>query len=152
MTLNVEIVEGTLTDKSGKYVDWDDYDVSSTSLWTDGIGSCLAIALYVPDLKVGTLAHISGVPCPSIIPEAVYPENIVNTMASTLSKYRMEAVLAGEDGKRDISEFVKRSLNALNIPIIGEDLGNFSSYRGRELHLDCQNGEVTIYRLPTSQF
>lgn len=146
----MKMVEGNPpTEKGDTYVAWDDYEVSSTSLWTDGIGSCVAVALYVPELQIGTLAHISGVRCPSIIPEAVYPENIVNTMASKLCKYRMEAVLAGEDGKRDISEIVKKSLNALNIPIVGEDLGNFGGTRGREVHFNCQTGKLTVYRLPS---
>lgn len=150
MALNVMIVErNPPTEKGDTYVAWDDYEVSPNSLWTDGIGSCLAIALYVPELQIGTLAHISGVRCPSIIPEAVYPENIVNTMASRLRKYTMEAVLAGEDNKRDISEIVKKSLDSWNIPIVGEDLGGFGGTRGREVHFNCQTREATIYRLPS---
>lgn len=149
MVLKMRIVEGNPIEKGDTYVDWDDYEVSPNSLWTDGIGSCLAIALYVPELKLGSMAHISGVRCPSIIPETVYPENIVNTLASRLQKYKMEAVLVGEDSKRDISEIVKKSLNALNIPIVGEDLGSFGSTRGREVYFDCQTGEVTVYRLPS---
>jgi len=153
MALKMRIVDGTPPiEKGDTYVDWDDYEASSTSLWTDGIGSCLAIALYVPELKIGSMAHISGVRCPSIIPEAVYPENIVNTMASRLRNYKMEAVLAGEDTKRDISEIVKRELHSWNIPIIGEDLGAFGGDNGREVHFDCQKGEATIYRLPPLQF
>ena len=149
MALNVNIIEGTPpAEKGDSYVAWDDYEVSSTSLWPDGIGSCVAIALYVPELKIGSLAHISGVRCPSIIPETMYPENIVDTLASRLSKYKMEASLAGEDGKNDISKIVKRSLQAWNIPLVGEDLGSFGGTRGREVHFDCQKGEVTIYRLP----
>lgn len=93
MALQLSIIEGFPTENKGTYVGWDDCGVSSSSLWTDGIGPCLAIALYVPELKKGALAHISGVRSSGLVPESVYPENIVNTLVSKLGTYRAEAAL-----------------------------------------------------------
>ena len=151
MGMQLKLITGTPgMEKAGAYVGWDDYEVGSTLLWTDGIGPCLAIALYVPELKKGALAHISGVRCSGLVSEAVYPENIVNTMISKLGIYHgIEAALAGEDHTdTKISNRVKLALNSLHIPIIGKDLGNFGSYRGREVHLNCQTGELCVYRYP----
>lgn len=150
MALQFRIIEGTPTEKAGNYVGWDDYEVSSTSLWTDGIGPCLAIALYAPEIKTGALAHISGVRGSKLVPEAVYPENIVNTLLSKLGAYQgIEAALAGEDHTdTKISDMVKQNLNLFQISIIGKDLGNFGGYRGREVHFNCQTGEFSVYRYP----
>ncbi len=145
--MQLTIIEGFPTEKTGTYVGWDSYEASSTGLWTDGIGPCLAIALYVPELKKGALAHISGVRCSGLVPESVYPENIVNTLASKLGAYRAEAVLAGESLRTDkISDRVKRDLACLRIPIIGEDLGDFGSHIGRGVHFNCYTGELYVYR------
>lgn len=149
----VEIGEVIPQEKPGIYVGWDQYGISRDSLWTDGIGSCLAIVLYEPKTKLRALAHISGTTIPKV-PESVHPENVADTLISQFGDYKtIEAVLAGEDisagNQKKMSDLVRRNLSHLKIPIIGEDLGNFASYRGRELHLNCRTGKVTIYRLPS---
>ncbi len=148
------IIEGSPKDRSGTYVGWDDCDDSFGSLWTDGIGPCLAIALYAPETKKGALAHISGVRGSGLVPEAAYPENIVNTLISKLGVYKqLEAVLAGESHRQEkISPLVKRDLAKLNIPIIGEDLGDFGTHLGRAVYLDCNTETVQVYRLPSLLF
>ncbi len=151
MTLDFTIVEGTPTDKNGKYVDcWNDYKAGYRRLYTDGIGTCLSIALYDPDMKKGALAHIGGIRAWDV-PKEVYPENIVNTLLSELGKYTLlEAFLAGESRRLEkISPQVKRDLTNLNIPIIGEDLGDSGTHQGRAVSLDCITGELTVYRLPS---
>ena len=87
-------------EKERTYVGWDDFKVGSALLWTDGIGSCLAIGLYSPEMGKGALAHISGIRGGGLFPYEVYPENIVNTMVAKLGAYKgIEAALAGEDYK-----------------------------------------------------
>lgn len=144
----MKVNEGFIPDRLGTYVSWDNYDTGFTQLWTDGIGSCIAIALYAPEVKKGVLAHIGGDRCPKIISAKVYPENIVDTMVSTLGASKnIEAVLAGESERQaKISDLVKRSLHSLRIPIVGEDLGDVPV--GREVHLDCNSGTVSVYRYP----
>ena len=153
--VKVEIVEGMPKRNDGMEVGpFGDYQVGSGRIYTRGIGPCLAIALYDPEKKQGALAHISGARNHITIPEALYPENIAFTLASHFEKSNyLEAVLAGESLRNDkISDIVKRDLAYLHIPINGEDLGDSGSHQGREVHLDCQTGLVTIYRLPPLQF
>jgi chemotaxis receptor (MCP) glutamine deamidase CheD len=148
MVLQMKITEGFMPDRLGTSVNWDDYDVGFTQLCTDGIGSCVAIALYASEAKKGILAHISGNQWPTVTPTKIYPENIVNTMVSNLGTFqKIEAVLAGESERETkISDLIKKKLYSLKIPIIGEDLGDVPV--GREMLLDCSTGTVNIYRYP----
>ncbi len=155
MTLKVKIVDGNPLEKSNLHVGWDSYEISKDSLWTSGIGSCLALALYDPNKKIGALAHITGMKDPRIVPEAMYPEYAVRSLVAEFGVYQnLEATLAGDDSltNNKISPIVKEQLAFLKIPIIGEDLGSFDGTRGREVHFNCQTGEVTIYRLQPLQF
>ena len=156
MALKVKIVDESPLEKSRLYVGWDSFEIGTPSLWTSGIGSCLALALYDPTKKIGALAHITGIRDRKIVPEAVFPEYLVRSMVAEFGVYQhLEAALAGDDRICTypmISPIVKEQLAMLNIPIIGEDLGYFAGTRGREVHFDCQTGEVTIYRLPPLQF
>ncbi|HLD40344.1 MAG TPA: hypothetical protein VJB13_04340 [Candidatus Nanoarchaeia archaeon] len=153
MALNVKIVERSPSETGDIIVSpFNDYKTGSTRLHTNGIGPCLAIALYDPIRKIGSLAHISGVI--EVGKEAVYPHYIVRSLVAEIGVYQtLEAVLAGESLRPiKISDTVKRDLNFLNIPIVVEDLGDNGTHLGRAVTLDCQTGEVTIYRLPPLQF
>lgn len=151
MTAKLEIIAGIPTEKSGTYVGWDSSEVSQSSLWTDGIGSCVAIAMYDSERKLGALAHIMGVR--DLAPEAMYPENIVHTLVSQFGEYRtLEIALVGEESpahlnQEKMSDIIRKKVSFFQIPIIGEDLGDFESYRGREVHFDCKTGKINVYRL-----
>ena len=152
MALQMKVIEGHPEEQSGVNVGWDDYRVSRNGLWTDGIGPCLAIALYAPEVGKGALAHISGQKNIPYLTEAVYPENIVTTLLSQIGDYQIEAVLAGESERPiKISDRIKKDLLSLQIPIVGEDLGDVG-YRGREVHFNCRTGEIQVYRLPSQIF
>lgn len=148
MDNSFKIIEGFSTNPLGTCVGWDDYRISNGRLFTVGIGPCLAIAIYDSKQRRGALAHISGLK--ERVPRQVYPENIVGTLVSRFRDYEdLEAFLTGEnDNDHKMSQLVRTDLASLNIPIIGEDLGKFKNYRGREIHIDCQEGKVQIYRYP----
>ena len=149
MVLQVKIVDGNPIKKGDILVSpFDDYKMGSSTLFTEGIGPCLAIVLYDPTRKLGALAHISGTNPRAN--EAVFPGYIVRSLVAELGVYQsLEAVVTGESQRKEkISDIVKRSLTFLTIPIIGDDLGDSGTHQGRALSLDCQKGEVTIYRLP----
>jgi len=147
MALNVKILEGNPEKGDIIVSPFGDFKISSNSLYTEGIGPCLSIALYDPIRKIGGLAHISG-----FHPrEALSPEYIIHSMVAEFGVYqKLEAVLAGESLRKDrISNIVKRNLALLTIPVIGEDLGDSGFHQGRALRLDCPMEEVTVYRLPS---
>lgn len=147
----MKVIEGFPFGKEGVSVGWDQCEVSTDKLYTDGIGSCLAITLYNSENRKGALAHVTGFQYSAFVPEEARPENIVNTMILRLGICgRLEAVLAGEDvPEQKMSPIVKKNLEFLQIPIIGEDLGSFDSYRGREVHFNCRTGEIYVYKIPS---
>lgn len=144
----VEIVEGFPETVSGVQVDWDDYATgrNETRLWTGSLGPCLALSIYSPVLQIGTLAHLSQRKWP-YVPGCMYPENVVDTLAAAITAdyATLEATLAGESqGEIGISAIIKKRLEELKIPVVGEDIGIVPI--GREVHLDCNSGNVTVYR------
>ena len=145
MTDRFNIIEGSpKKDCLGNFVGWDDCGVGYGTLWTHGIGPCLAITIYDEVRKMGALAHISG--AKRGIPKMFSPEKIVETLYQRLEEPSgLTATLSGESRIEDkISEIVKRELKNLNIPIVGEDLGDTTI--GRSVYLHCNSGEVEVYR------
>ena len=124
-----------------------------------GLGSCVAVILYDPVLKIGGVVH-------ALLPKA--PANcdsdekyadtgtrklVKELMAKGAAKERLVAKLVGgaqmfsnlnlsisDIGKHNVVE-AKKTLKELGIRLISEDTeGN----RGRSAYLSTENGRVTI--------
>ena len=144
----LEIVDGFPEGFSGTYVDWDEYKtgIDGTLLWTPGLGPCLAVTVYSAQLGKGALAHLTQGQRDEISP-CMYHRNVVDTLASAITENyaELEATLAGESqGEIGISAMIRKRLGELKIPIVGEDTGIVPI--GREVHLNCATGKVTVYR------
>ncbi len=130
---------------------------------TVGLGSCVGIGLYDDSSRVGGLAHI-------LLPEsrhfqnrggalntAKFADTAIPVLIGEMEKIggkrsRLQAKIAGGSqlftfnktsisvGEKNI-EAVRRALQQLNIPIVGEDLGGS---HGRTMRLFVNSGRVTI--------
>ena len=133
---------------------------------TIGLGSCVAIALYDRDTKVGGLAHIL-LPSMAMSREtsnpAKFPESIVPIMLAemralgALQTARISAKIAGgasmfgqlvsgtgiNVGERNIAA-TKEALAAAGIPLIAEDTG--LDY-GRSVYFHLDDGRVEVRSL-----
>lgn len=130
---------------------------------TTGLGSCVGVTLYDPQLKVAGLAHVM-LPSSEIAREgalnvAKYADTAVPALVHSLlqlgaSQKRLVAKMAGGSqmfafagtgdsmriGPRN-TESCKQKLSELEIPIIGEDTGG--NY-GRTIELNCETGILFI--------
>jgi len=137
---------------------WDHYVIGEGDelIGTSGLGICLAVTLYNPQNKRGILAHIAGFGN-MFDKEALEPNTAIDILLKNLNgsgdlDYRkLEATLSGEggfptkyEGRRRNSLIIGERINHYGIPIIGEDL---CSPYGREVFLDCSNGNVEVYRI-----
>ena len=138
------------------------------TLVTIGLGSCVAIALYDPKVRIGGLAH-AMLPHPSSGRADAPPGRFAATAVPQLldlmkeagaSPRRIRARLAGgasmfrdllegdglKLGRRNV-EAAREALGTLRIPIDGEDV--FGSY-GRSVYLSTADGtlRVTSVRQP----
>ena len=133
---------------------------------TIGLGSCVAIALYDRDTRVGALAHIL-LPSPSMSREtgnpAKFPETIVPLMLEEMrglgmtSKARVFAKIAGgasmfgqlvsgtgiNIGERNVAA-TREVLAAAGIPLIAEDTG--LDY-GRSVYFHLADGRFEVRSL-----
>ncbi|WP_163193308.1 chemotaxis protein CheD [Clostridium thermarum] len=136
--------------------------VSPDKLITVGLGSCVGIALYDQQLRIGGLAHI-------MLPDSTQFNNVTNPfkfadlavplLLEKLQKMganprNLKAKIAGgasmfsfsdksmimDIGARNCSA-VKTVLQKLNIPLLAEDVGG---NRGRTMILDTHSGLVQI--------
>ncbi len=130
---------------------------------TVGLGSCVGIGLYDESSRVGGLAHIllseslqfqnrSG-----MLNKAKFADTAIPILIGEMEKIggkrtRLQAKIAGgsqlfSSNKSGISvgekniDAVRRALEQLNIPIVGEDLGGS---HGRTMRLYVDSGRVTI--------
>ncbi|MEK6853369.1 MAG: hypothetical protein AABX64_01675 [Nanoarchaeota archaeon] len=143
MTTKFTIVEEYPKESAGTFVGWNDFSSGYGTLWTGGIGPCLAITMYDKVRKMGALAHIGSEEMAS---GRFYQQNIVNALFKSLGGISgLTATLAGESRTDDkISGMVRKELEKLKIPIVGTDLGNTKI--GRSVYLHCNTGEVEVYR------
>ena len=133
-------------------------------LVTSGLGSCVAVALHDPAVRIAGLAHIllptTGFGPPSIHP-AKYADTGVALLAEEMrrlgaSPVRMVARLAGgarmfaallssgiNMGQRNI-DATRAALEALRIPVIAEDVG--ADY-GRSVRVVAATGAMTVRSL-----
>ena len=132
-------------------------------LVTLGLGSCVVVAIYEKDLKIGSLAHI-------MLPDKAcgrrregenmlkYADEAVPAAIRAIEKQGglrsvMTAKIAGgscmfdlgKDDQPDIGfrnvEAVRKILGELNIPLIAEDTGG---KRGRSVEFDLDTGLLLI--------
>ncbi|WP_139904145.1 chemotaxis protein CheD [Clostridium thermarum] len=135
---------------------------SPDKLITVGLGSCVGIALYDQQLRIGGLAHI-------MLPDSTQFNNVTNPfkfadlavplLLERLQKMganprNLKAKIAGgasmfsfsdksmimDIGARNCSA-VKTALQKLNIPLLAEDVGG---NRGRTMILNTHSGLVQI--------
>lgn len=127
-----------------------------------GLGSCLAIALYDPQLRIGALAHtLLGAPHPgqSSASPGKFAETAIRAMCRDLEAAgaRHERLIAklcggahmfrapGEDLQRTIgrrnADAARRQLAAAGIPLAAEDLGG---HQGRTVEFDLASGKLLV--------
>lgn len=130
---------------------------------TTGLGSCVGVTLFDPQVKVAGLAHVM-LPSSEIAREgalniAKYADTAVPALVQSLlqlgaNKKRLIAKMAGGSqmftfagtgdsmriGPRNV-ESCRQKLSELEIPIIAEDTGG--NY-GRTIELDCETGILFI--------
>jgi chemotaxis protein CheD len=131
------------------------------TLFTIGLGSCVAVALYDPKQRIGGLAHVMlpepmsnpnhtpGRSAPTAIPE------MLRVMEAAGARRRgmfarivggaamFESVLPDEGlrlGKRNI-ESVKAALSKAGIPLRAEDVGGTF---GRSVFFDAADGKLLV--------
>ena len=135
---------------------------NDATLFTIGLGSCVAIALYDPKVKIGGLAH-AMLPHPSNGRKDAPPGRFAATAVPQLldmmkeagaSQRRIRARLAGgasmfrdllegdglKLGRRNV-EAARDALTALGIPIDGEDV--YGTY-GRSVYLSIDDGKLLV--------
>lgn len=128
-----------------------------------GLGSCLAVALYDPELRVGALGHMllpTGPARPPEGTEAKYVDLGIRQMVAALTEAgadpgRLVAKTAGGAnmfeaeyqtlisgiGSRN-AKSARQVLNATEIPLLAEDVGG---NRGRTLEFDLASGVLIVY-------
>ena len=136
--------------------------ISPNKLITVGLGSCIGIAIYDKTQSIAGLAHImlpdstqfSNITNPLKFADLAIPM-LVNSMEKQgAMKRNMKAKIAGGASMFNFSDkkmimdvgnrngiAVKNTLQALNIPIISEDVGG---NKGRTMIFYAENGLVEI--------
>ncbi|MFC5366068.1 chemotaxis protein CheD [Salinirubrum litoreum] len=136
-----------------------EYAVGTGAMRSNGLGSCVAVALVDPEAGVGGLAHVmlpdsdrrSGEP-PAKFADTAIPHLGREVVAAGGSRRRLRAKFAGGSdlfefsgvgeriGERN-AEAVRRALTEAGIPIDGTDTGG--DY-GRTVTLDPRTGTLRI--------
>ena len=131
------------------------------TLFTIGLGSCVAVAMYDPKQRISGLAHVmlpepatTGVQLPGRAAPTAIPELVRLMIAAGARKRGMyarivggaamfESVLPSEGlrlGVRNV-EAVRQALAKAQIPLRGEDVGG--SF-GRSVFLDAADGKLLV--------
>ncbi|MBS1241988.1 MAG: hypothetical protein H6R40_1415 [Gemmatimonadetes bacterium] len=127
-----------------------------------GLGSCVALALYDPAVRVGGMAHVllpapppgTANPVPGRYAQTAVPLLVAQLEAAGADRGRLVARLAGgaamfvglappgaiQTGDRNILA-VREALSAAGIPIAGEWVGGDF---GRSLVFDLASGRVEV--------
>lgn len=136
-----------------------EYAVSTRPMRSNGLGSCVAVALLDPEASVGGLAHVmlpdsdrrEGDP-PAKFADTAVPHLVREVVARGGQRQRLSAKYAGGSdlfefsgvgeriGERN-AEGVRRALTEAAIPVDGCDVGG--DY-GRTVTLDPRAGTVRI--------
>lgn len=135
---------------------------SPARLMCVGLGSCIAVVLFDPSTKIGGVAHVM-LPDDTVgKQDSSSPAKFGNTAAKALleemkkvgvNPYIIVARITGganmfknvspdmKDIGKENAEQVKKSLQALHIKIIAEDVGGTT---GRTIELDTATGRLII--------
>lgn len=140
--------------------------VGDADLVTLGLGSCVAIILHDPAVRVGGIAHVllpsrslatRGEFNPAKFPETAIPALVERMVALGAVRERMRARLVGgasmfanlsaagavQMGERNVVAS-RQALAALGIPIVAESTGGNT---GRSVRLRVADGTVTVRTL-----
>ncbi|MBL0940649.1 MAG: chemotaxis protein CheD [Gemmatimonadaceae bacterium] len=131
------------------------------TLYTVGLGSCVAIALHDAECRVGGLAHVLlphvaltvGVPKAGKVPGLAVPE-MVSRMRALGATGEIQARLVGGAsmfasllshgaaslGVRNV-QAARAACAAADLPVVGEDVGG--DY-GRSVYFDVRTGRVDV--------
>ncbi|QGU95044.1 chemotaxis protein CheD [Clostridium bovifaecis] len=131
-------------------------------LITVGLGSCIGIAIYDPNSKIGGLAHImlpdstqfSNISNPMKFADLAIPMLLDKMQKQGAIKRNLKAKIAGGASMFNFSDksmimdignrnsiSVKKVLKELGIPVLSEDTGG---NKGRTMIFDTANGVVQI--------
>ena len=135
------------------------------TLVTIGLGSCVAIMLYEPTARVGGLAHVllpsdtmardrtnrakfalSAVPLlvGEMVQLGAQPRLIIAKLAGGASMFSALLPSGGINvGERNV-QASRQALSALNIPVMGEDVGRD---HGRSVYFHLSDGRVDVRSL-----
>jgi chemotaxis protein CheD len=124
-----------------------------------GLGSCIAVILYDPHLKVGGIVHVLLPKAPvKCLSEEKYADTGTKKLARELmskgaTKDRLVAKLVGgaqmfanlnlsisDIGKSNLLE-ARKALRELGIRVVAEDV---EGKRGRSAYLDSETGKVVV--------
>lgn len=134
-----------------------------------GLGSCVAVALYVPELKLGGLAHVL-LPDSHLAKEptnlAKFADTAVDMMvnkilAKGVTKKGIKAKIFGganmfssinksavmNVGERNVKA-VQAALKQHAIPIVVKDVGG---HQGRSVFFELDSGRVTVKMFKTAE-
>ncbi|CCQ32947.1 Chemoreceptor glutamine deamidase CheD protein [Halorhabdus tiamatea SARL4B] len=138
-----------------------EYDVSTNgaTLSTSGLGSCIGVALHDEESSVSGLVHVM-LPAAEEVDggnPAKFADTGVETLVEELEAHgadrsTMEAKIAGGSDMLDFSKngsgiglrnanVVEETLSALDIPIVGEDVGGD---HGRSIKLEGDTGDLIV--------
>lgn len=128
-----------------------------------GLGSCLAVALYDPQNRVGSLAHLLLPNCPTqkspgdqgkyvdvgirlmldgLLRFGADRQNLVAKIAGGANMFESEyKTLIHSIGARN-ARSARETLAKLGIPLAGEEVGG---NRGRTVELDLASGQMLVY-------
>lgn len=135
-----------------------EYAISTddTVLATNGLGSCIALALVDSEAGVAGLAHLMlpstavGRGEPSKFADAGTELLVEELVARGASADSMEAKLAGGSDVVDVlapgvgphnAAAVRETLAAMDVPVVGEDVGGD---HGRSVRLDPATGDLVV--------
>lgn len=127
------------------------------------LGSCLGVTLHDARSGIGTMAHI-------VLPESAgraithgkFADTAVPRMVEILARHGTKltslkakvvggACMFGDGGPLKIGESnvqaVTRTLQAMRIPVVAQDVGGS---QGRRISFSCQDGQIQIERVGMS--
>lgn len=148
-----------------------DYKITTApnELVTIGLGSCVGIALYAPESKIGALSHIMLPDSTSFSDTSKWAKfanlalpRIVEEMRAQTKETNILAKIAGgasmftftneshtlQIGQRNI-ESVKVTLNDLKVPIVSEHVGG---KMGRSMYVDLNDFNVKVRMVNREEF
>lgn len=148
-----------------------DYKLTTApnQLVTIGLGSCVGIALYAPESKIGALSHIMLPDSTSFKDISKWPKfanlalpRIVNELREQTRETNILAKIAGgasmftftnesqslQIGQRNI-ESVKAVLSELSVPIVSEHVGG---KMGRSMYVDLNDFNVKVRMVNREEF